>query len=1364
MSKRILSLLLCFVMVLSTIMVVPVTAITYLQTKLTVVPDRTTANPGDIINYTIILGPVSDMGSMQMILDIPEGFTYVPNSGALADNLLETMGYDVIDWTEISLMVNGFASAADYECSGNTTIATFQCKVNDDFWGTAEVGLTYLEFYSCQTFDDHTDRFSVATIPVTVAAPAGVYEDATEVFLAGAKLNAEAPYAMISSGNDPYVTASATSAPPKDMTLFATFDAETATLTMNYGYSLKKINATDAEECLNWHSGPVMAKDEKGDTRGIYANGNLTIDLNGYNFSLFVNWNAGVYDTNVIGIEAVGDLTIKGDGHIKISAMTPFDQNKDRVEAYHGYGLKAAGDINLLGGMVYTYDRCYNEPTASDPEDTTFIYADGDIILDGGEVRMRAVKRATWVTKFNKEPIYDAANYTVNPDSLLEVEGSSNQSLGTTRWSPQPDYNNTNNVSYILIKPVLTFDVDGGDPIDAVAVREGTIVNLADYVPTKSGYIFRGWYSDSALTTPIDEIEVNADTTVYAKFELPTEYFTLTFNTNEGSAIDPVELLEGTTINLSSYVPTKAECSFKGWYSNEECTIPVASIVLLSDVTVYAKWETNYGKFERVDEAPAPVPGTEPATVVWYTDVKLTNDTPYLYGTTAVDKPLEIMGSASDEAPEGYSLLASFKDGVLTYHRGFSPSLGWNTYAQLKAVPELSTDTLYGIHANGDLVIELGMFNHFFWTNHIVGLKDYEDYAIETVHVEGNLTINGSGILKLSTNPALKGVGKQSYGLWASGNVYINEATVKMFSAMQDPGIKNNYLTFIKAPTTVLDYGSIEIYGRHQDTSPGILKQETFFKVIQEGFIWDEIEKINLGDGPEGNEGSLGNDLQTVTLEGWTNKNNLRLTSPIRPQVLFGTAMLNSDYPYAIPNTANASVSTYLASADPEGSVAEYDAVNNVLTITKSITIDAQKSIYKLEADLEPSEIPTWDIFPYKAIEAKHDLNIVIPKYVDVILTSRPFGDNSVSRPIYSPKNITISGGGTLQIYSNQAWGVMTNPMIPDDPTTDLDETTLRDWHYSSSPIWAHGKLTIGGVTAYLITNLDEERGKAGHSMYGGQGIEFKDYATIYASTKLGKLLNIKPEFYDGATVLVAAEGVSGTGLPGASSPIIPYDPEDILNMKYIQISPTPLAIENISNLDENGQIKVTDPKITFNFNVLLDTNITSENVFVNGAAVAQENITVSGKTLTIDLVSVTPNSDYKVKFERIKNEAGILYSEEVELKASSGIDIGDISLNGDVNGTVAVGENAVAVQVDKAAVTSSTEVLVIATVYDLVEIDGEQVKVRRDVASKKQSITESTVVLVDGLTAQAGDIIEVFIWNNQNDIRPVKKTVVFGN
>ncbi len=169
MNKRITSLALVFVLVLSILAnALPVWAAPIESTQLKVVPDKTTASPGDTITYTIIMGPVSDMGSMQMALDIPTGLTYVENSGKLTDGLKTTLGFETADWTEVTKMVTGFAVAADYESATDTELAKFQCKVDDGATGSLEVGLTNLEFGSCQTFEYHTDRFSVEKTAVTI--------------------------------------------------------------------------------------------------------------------------------------------------------------------------------------------------------------------------------------------------------------------------------------------------------------------------------------------------------------------------------------------------------------------------------------------------------------------------------------------------------------------------------------------------------------------------------------------------------------------------------------------------------------------------------------------------------------------------------------------------------------------------------------------------------------------------------------------------------------------------------------------------------------------------------------------------------------------------------------------------------------------------------------------------------------------------------------------------------------------------------------------------------------------------------------------------------------------------------------------
>lgn len=134
---------------------------TFDETTIEIIRDISPVKTGDTINFTINMGPVSDFGRICASLDIPDAFTYVPNSFRFADGLAEDLGFDVLEWLEDELKFRGSASAADYNDNSYTTIGYFQCTVNKPFSGSEKVLLTDLEIYSCETFADHTERFKI---------------------------------------------------------------------------------------------------------------------------------------------------------------------------------------------------------------------------------------------------------------------------------------------------------------------------------------------------------------------------------------------------------------------------------------------------------------------------------------------------------------------------------------------------------------------------------------------------------------------------------------------------------------------------------------------------------------------------------------------------------------------------------------------------------------------------------------------------------------------------------------------------------------------------------------------------------------------------------------------------------------------------------------------------------------------------------------------------------------------------------------------------------------------------------------------------------------------------------------------------
>ena len=103
--------------------------------------------------------------------------------------------------------------------------------------------------------------------------------------------------------------------------------------------------------------------------------------------------------------------------------------------------------------------------------------------------------------------------------------------------------------------------------------------------------------------------------------------YTLTFETNGGSAISKVTKNKGTTIDLAQYAPTKSGATFEGWYADKGLTKKITSVKLDANTTVYAKWT----------EAPVSgLPFGDVKTTDWfYNDVKYVYEKGMMAGTAA---------------------------------------------------------------------------------------------------------------------------------------------------------------------------------------------------------------------------------------------------------------------------------------------------------------------------------------------------------------------------------------------------------------------------------------------------------------------------------------------------------------------------------------------------------------------------------------------------------------------------------------------------------------------------------------------------------------------------------------------------------
>lgn len=134
---------------------------------------------------------------------------------------------------------------------------------------------------------------------------------------------------------------------------------------------------------------------------------------------------------------------------------------------------------------------------------------------------------------------------------------------------------------------VIAFVTNGGSAVEEITAETGTEVQ-APTAPTREGYVFEGWYLDSAFSEEfnfpytMEEKSFN----LYAKW---TAEYTATFNSNGGSAVAPIKAKALTKLTPPAD-PTKADRLFAGWCVDEECTIAFDFVMPNRNVTLYARW------------------------------------------------------------------------------------------------------------------------------------------------------------------------------------------------------------------------------------------------------------------------------------------------------------------------------------------------------------------------------------------------------------------------------------------------------------------------------------------------------------------------------------------------------------------------------------------------------------------------------------------------------------------------------------------------------------------------------------------------------------------------------------------------------
>lgn len=148
-----------------------------------------------------------------------------------------------------------------------------------------------------------------------------------------------------------------------------------------------------------------------------------------------------------------------------------------------------------------------------------------------------------------------------------------------TGWEPEipdtiPSSNITIKAKWSVNKYTITFDTDGGSEVLPIIQDYGSLV-IAPISPTKVGYSFIGWDNPIPSTMP------SSDKLIKALWKI--NKYTITFDTNGGSVIEPITQDYGSTI-VKPLDPTRSGYTFVGWDLSIPNTMPAY------DMTIKAKW------------------------------------------------------------------------------------------------------------------------------------------------------------------------------------------------------------------------------------------------------------------------------------------------------------------------------------------------------------------------------------------------------------------------------------------------------------------------------------------------------------------------------------------------------------------------------------------------------------------------------------------------------------------------------------------------------------------------------------------------------------------------------------------------------
>lgn len=435
---------------------------------------------------------------------------------------------------------------------------------------------------------------------------------------------------------------------------YAKWEANTYTITLNYGYNGATIGETRTVTYGESFALPVVTRDGYTFNGWFYnniqytnSNGNSMLNWNiAGNTTLSANWTLERYYVKV---------AVNSNGSQTYYWMTPSGLSGNRTPIQYGQAFDSADQINsafnpdkisLKEGHKFRYFT--DEAITAGKVPAPFTYWGGTMIdLGGNETEITISLNAYFEPEINFSIVFEnyaassggtyinpiVARYSdaiaiwspskvgytfqhwvvadVDANSIFEGTIFEPGTIFSYSYMPDLSIGREEDGVHIYLQAVFTpniinvqYNSNGGTTVSNTSITYD-VTSYSFPVPTKTGYSFGGWYdgvngtgiqysnASGALIRTWDK--TSTATTLYAKWT-PISY-NIVYNLNSGtnnSGNPSTYNITSSTIILNA--PTRNGYRFMGWYTTSAYTNRVTQITSGStgNVTLYARWEKLY--------------------------------------------------------------------------------------------------------------------------------------------------------------------------------------------------------------------------------------------------------------------------------------------------------------------------------------------------------------------------------------------------------------------------------------------------------------------------------------------------------------------------------------------------------------------------------------------------------------------------------------------------------------------------------------------------------------------------------------------------------------------------------------------------